>query len=215
MIVEPPEKFGLIYADPGWQYDTKLPTVRRPQEVYHTMPMDEIGAIPVERWVKRNALLAMWVTNPMMFDALTRVMIPWGFQFKTLIPWIKAYPTWTPRRTAGPYVMQCSEMLVIATRGDVGVWKREEGKGLLGLLEGLGDNPWFWDRKPERHSGKPEMRLIDYLETFGHLGPPCELFAIKERENWVTWGAETGFWLDKTGVRKGGPPADPQGGLFE
>jgi N6-adenosine-specific RNA methylase IME4 len=78
----------IILADPPWQYSNSG-FVGAADEHYKTMPTDEICALmPASGIVAEEAVLFMWVTNPLVPDAL-RVIEAWGFEYKTNFVWVK------------------------------------------------------------------------------------------------------------------------------
>ena len=98
------KKYGLIYADPAWDY---LP---EHQLKYVNAPLEKICAQPVPNIAEDNAVLAMWVPPSQLARGLA-VVKAWGFEFKTCMVWDKEVPG------QGQYFMNQHELLFIATRG--------------------------------------------------------------------------------------------------
>ena len=81
--------FNLIYADPPWKFKTFSPKGlgRSPERHYSTMSIDDICALqiegrPVRDIAHRDAVLAMWVTNPHLANSF-KVISSWGFTYKS------------------------------------------------------------------------------------------------------------------------------------
>ncbi|NIP94286.1 MAG: S-adenosylmethionine-binding protein [Akkermansiaceae bacterium] len=202
-------KYKVILADPPWQYDMNSGDLdglyaRHGAE----MTLDDIQALPVAEWAEADAVLALWTTWPMLGAGLS-VMREWGFTYRSAVPWVKTTPRGAVRPGVGFWVLGASEVLLFGSRGTSGVRKRENGKGIIGLL--TGEPRQFWGVRSNRHSKKP-MGVHRFLETFP--GPYLELFARYERPGWTTWGYETGFRLTSEGVEPFDVPASPQGELF-
>lgn len=173
-------RYRLILADPPWQYrNDGIEGAARSQ--YPTMPTVDICALPISALADKSAVLLLWATWPQMVDAM-RVISSWGFSYVSGFPWIKihgepARNLWgdyqiKPRYGMGWWVRSCSELLLIAKRGDA-VPPEEYMIGLLSEQFG--------------HSRKPE-NIYQYAELFP--GPYLELFARRKRAGWDVFGNE-------------------------
>jgi hypothetical protein len=101
-LAESGRRFGAILADPAWRYETYNEAGRNrcpdwkpfkgsPSRHYDTMPTEEIAALPVEPLAAKNCCLFLWMSWPMLKDALT-VIDRWGFEYKTCgFAWMKAH----------------------------------------------------------------------------------------------------------------------------
>ena len=57
----PSGKYDIIYADPPWSYEQKVPTsLTAATDHYETMSNDEIMALPVSGITSDDSLLFMW-----------------------------------------------------------------------------------------------------------------------------------------------------------
>lgn len=66
----PPGKYRVIYADPPWRYNDKLVDgYGAAKNHYHTLSIEELCAWPVRDKVEDDAVLFLWVTSPMLFQA--------------------------------------------------------------------------------------------------------------------------------------------------
>ena len=99
----------------------------------------------------------------------------WGFEYKSLITWVKMSRPGVPRIGLGFHARACTEHLLIATRGNPGApapSERPNGVFFCGVGE---------------HSAKPEYQY-DIAEGYG--GPYLELFhrprdgMFAPREGW-------------------------------
>lgn len=165
--------FDVVYADPPWRYDNSgFPMAAEAQ--YPTMDTKSIAAYrdkdgkEIYEAIADNAVLFLWVTNPLLRDGL-EVMDSWGFDYKTNLVWIKK------NHTAGFYVFGQHELLLIGTRGTgmLPVWKPKS------IIQG--DNV--------THSQKP----TDVYETIERMYPGhqyLELFARVRRDGWESVGNE-------------------------
>ncbi len=85
---------GVILADPNWRYGNFGARKHgSPNTHYDTARADDIAAIPVSRWAKKDCVLLLYATWPKLPDAF-RVAEGWGFgDYVTGIPWIKTVPS--------------------------------------------------------------------------------------------------------------------------
>src|SRR5690606_8195037 len=96
---------------------------RSPEQHYACMPIDELCALPVPAIAADDAVLFLWVYDPMLREAL-QLIDAWGFRFKTVgYIWIK---TVSPslrdgllpfRMSTGYHTRKGAEQCWIATRG--------------------------------------------------------------------------------------------------
>lgn len=161
-------RWSLVYADPPWQYaNTGLTGAA--EDHYPTMSTDAICAMPIAEHVTDNAVLLLWVTNPLLPDGL-RVCEAWGFTYKTMYVWVKNRGT-----PAGFHVRSRTEMLWVCTRG----------QGMTISPENLPDN--VIEAPVGKHSAKPPG-VYDLIER---VYPECrklELFCRSPRAGWDVWG---------------------------
>jgi N6-adenosine-specific RNA methylase IME4 len=177
-------KFKTILADPPWEYETRTIAGRdkSPDRHYDVMHPCEIALLPVEEIADDNCVLLMWITWPHLIPWGQRVIEGWGFEYRTGYPWLKLSRSMIPRMGTGFHARQCTEPLLIGTRGKPPApepFERQEGV----LFSKIG-----------RHSAKPEViyeraELYDgpYLEIFAR--PYGELLPF-DRPNWTQIGNE-------------------------
>ena len=178
--VMPHGQYGVILADPPWDYGSKAPTERmRPcvaagahpasaNHYYQTMKMRDIKALPVSSFSAESSVLFLWATTPLLPDAID-TMKAWGWKYKTAITWHK-----TNRDCMGYWFRVCTEHLLVGVRG--------KPKAFRSMQRTLLESP------RGKHSEKPESsyELIEAVTT----GPRLELFARRKRGDWHTWGNE-------------------------
>src|SRR3546814_18764105 len=91
MAVKPTSgKFRTLVLDPPWDYEG-LSLAGRAVGGYATMTHEELLALPVQQWAEDNCHIYLWTTNNFMPRAV-ELLAHWGFQHKTLLPWVK--PRW-------------------------------------------------------------------------------------------------------------------------
>ena len=139
------------------------------------MPIADIIRLPVNRIAKDNAVLLMWVVDPLL-DQAFKVIDAWGFTYKTVgFTWAKTNKNTMGFFTGlGYWTRGNPEMCLLATKGR----PKRIAKDVAQLVVS----------ERRRHSEKPLLhkeieRLVD--------GPYIELFARqKPYENWDYWGNE-------------------------
>ncbi|HQS09496.1 MAG: S-adenosylmethionine-binding protein [Rhizobiales bacterium 24-66-13] len=169
-----PMKYGLILADPPWQYEMygEAGYDKSPEAHYDTLSDDEICAFPVHELATGDCLLILWAIWPKLQSALT-VMHRWGFRYKTGGSWTKTTRTGKRAFGTGYILRSTTEPFLVGTIGAPEIGSRS----VRNLIE-----------SPRRaHSQKPpEMRVMaDKLcpRAFG-----CELFAADPWPGHDTWG---------------------------
>ena len=66
-------EFDVIYADPAWRFEVfsrETGLAYSADKHYMTAPVEEMATIPVELLAAKNCALFMWVTMPMLAQAL-------------------------------------------------------------------------------------------------------------------------------------------------
>jgi N6-adenosine-specific RNA methylase IME4 len=173
----PTKKYGVIYADPPWYFKTRSDKGKdkSPERHYPCMPIADIIRLPVNRIAKDNAVLLMWVVDPLL-DQAFKVIDAWGFKYKTVgFTWAK-----TNRKSLGFFTglgywtRGNPEMCLLATKGR----PKRIHKDVAQLVVS----------ERRRHSEKPLLhKEIERLVE----GPYLEMFARKKPyENWDYWGNE-------------------------
>ena len=177
----PANYYGLVLADPPWQWKSysHKGEGRSPQAHFVPMNVADIKALPVGRIAAPNAVLVMWAYAPMLPDAL-EVMADWGFEYSsTCFVWAKCQPhDKTKFHFGGGFTTrkEC-EFCYIGKRG--------QPKRLSASVHELIIAP---RRLPMQ---KPDEQY-DRLEQL-YPGPRIELFARQTRPGWDAWGDQVGL----------------------
>ena len=142
------------------------------------MSVDAIKKLPVEKIVDDNAHLYLWVTNPFLKEGL-EICKAWGFNYKTLITWIKTYKDGTPEMGMGYYFRGCTEHIIFGVKGKM----RCQNKTTRNMVIEV---------NPKKHSKKPSCFKDIIIKSSGDF-PRIELFARNVGlfdEGWDFWGNE-------------------------
>jgi len=185
------KKYGVILADPPWQYSNSG-IHGAADNHYPTMTDDDIIGLGVKALAATDSVLLMW-SNWAKQDVAMDVIKAWGYKYKTGFPWIKLrdVPTidlfgkvslW-PAVGQGWWVQGVTEPFLIATRGNPPNVMKLTGRPPVGL----GQLPGCLISLRFQHSRKPSNQY-EYAELFP--GPYVELFARETRLGWDVWGNE-------------------------
>lgn len=170
------KKYGIIYADPPWQYTQKRLSGAA-EHHYPTMGTEELCALPVADIAAEDSALFLWATFPQLAEAL-RLIKAWGFTYKTVaFVWLKLNKkSYTWFYGLGFWTRGNAEICLLATRGHP---KRKSA----GIHQ-------FIISPVEQHSKKPDETRDKIVALMGDV-PRIELFARQETAGWDTWGNET------------------------
>jgi len=148
--------FGTILADPPWRFANrtgKMAPEHKRLSRYHTMTLEEIMALPVEKLTREAAHLYLWCPNALLPEGLA-VMKAWGFRYKANIVWHKVRKDGgSDGRGVGFYFRNVTELILFGTRG----------KNARTLAPGRRQVNLLATRKRE-HSRKPD-ELYDLIEA--------------------------------------------------
>lgn len=183
------KKYKIIYADPPWSYrNDSNPGRSGAIDHYPTMDIESIKNFPVPSICDKDCILFLWVTFPLLSEAL-QVISSWGFVYKTCSSvWIK-----TNKRTKinqysflpqdnfddfmgmGRWTRSNAEICLLSTRGNI----KRVSAGVRQIIY-----------SPIReHSRKPDETRERIIRLCGDL-PRIELFARQETSGWDVWGNE-------------------------
>ena len=161
-----PTKYKTILADPPWDIQQKGKS-RGAIKHYNLMTLYRIKAMPIADLVEENSHCWLWVTNATL-EAGFDVQRAWGFTPRSIYTWVK------PRLGLGVYLRNCTEHLLLGTRGKAPIqFKGQMNWGFMPLQD---------------HSHKPE-EVYDIIERCSE-GNYLELFARRPRHGWDIWGNE-------------------------
>ena len=173
MINFPNKKYNIIYADPPWQY--KRNGNHSAESKYNVMSLDAIKDLPVNNISEDNSHLYMWVTNPFISEGL-EVCKSWGFEYKTLLTWVKTYKDGSPIMGMGYYFRGATEHIIFGVKGKK-LCNNRNTKNIFFNIQ-------------RQHSQKPNCVKDMIVKCSGDL-PKIELFAREETDGWDCWGNET------------------------
>ena len=194
----PRKKYSIIYADPPWKFRTySIPengkrfknarTNWRNADVhYPTLDIHDIAKLDVNRISRKDSILFMWVTWPLMPRAL-EIIEKWGFTYKTLaFDWVKLckkdHTKWS--FGMGYWTRSNPEPCLLATKGN----PHRMSASIRNII--LEEYPLTIVDPIRHHSKKPDIIRDKIVELCGDL-PRIELFARPPApEGWDTWGNE-------------------------
>jgi len=172
-----PFSFGLIMADPPWDFRTYSQAGQKKGAASHydVMSLAAIKALPVGHLAGKDCVLWLWATHPMLPQQI-EVVAAWGFRFVTSGVWVKRTINGKLNFGTG-YRLRCSsEPFLIATNGNPAT-----ARNVRTVIEG-----------PIReHSRKPEEAFAAAEALVGDVAK-LELFSRQSRPGWSTWGDEAG-----------------------
>jgi|HubBroStandDraft_1064217.scaffolds.fasta_scaffold10677_5 N6-adenosine-specific RNA methylase IME4 len=186
--------FKAVLADPPWRFETwnkqtavkargSTATYLSSASHYSTMTTRQILRLPVEDLCADDCCLFMWISWPMLPDAM-RLIEAWDFVYKTCaFDWMKAHAAQVDMfredndvlMGMGYWTRANTEPCLLAIRGKP---KRNHADVRQGIIEPRREH----SRKPDCVHSRIE-RLVD--------GPYLELFARQSRPGWTTWGNES------------------------
>ena len=160
--------FQTIVIDPPWDWGDEgdVNQFGRAKPDYHTMPIEDIKALPVNEIADENCHLYLWVTNrslPKAFDLIEA----WGFRYITCITWVK------PNIGMGNYFRGSTEQILFAVKGSQLLKRKDVGT-------------YFEAPRGEGHSAKPD-EFYALAESCSYA-PYIDIFGRKERDGWTVWG---------------------------
>lgn len=167
-LIEQGKKFKTIYADPPWSYGNQG-TRAATSNHYTGMTVEEICELPIKDLVEEESHLHLWTTNAFLFEA-KRVMETWGFEYKSVMLWIK------PQMGIGNYWRVCHEFLLFGNRNK------------LPMLDAHTTLRSWYEIDRTRHSVKPQH----FRSLIEQVSPPprLELFAREAHDGWAAYGNE-------------------------
>lgn len=163
--------YRAILADPPWKFRaySNKGDGRGAVAHYDVMDLRAIKAVPVASYAARDAVLFLWVTNPLLPQGL-EVMSAWGFAFKTLaFAWAKRSSTGRAWHMGTGFWSRANvELCLLGTRGK----PHRQSASVRMLVEA----------PIRQHSQKPDevRQRIEQLVP----GPYLELFARSTAPGW-------------------------------
>lgn len=161
------KKYNIIYCDPPWSYNDKMKghSFSLDHE-YETQNIDWIKNLPVQNITAKDAVLFLWVVNPLLPEAL-EVIKAWNFTFKTVaFNWVKITKNGKFISNLGRWTMGNCELCLLATKGN----PKRVNTDVKQLVVSIRNE----------HSRKPGMVRKRIVDLMGDL-PRVELFARGDR----------------------------------
>jgi len=142
---------------------------------YATMALEEIKELSINNITEDNAHLYLWVTNPKIQLGF-EVMKAWGFQYQTIITWVKIRKDGkVDRGGLGFYFRGATEHILFGTKGKLSIPSDKRIPNVIHCMR-------------NGHSVKP-IKMYAIIESVS-FPPYIELFARQRREGWDCWGNE-------------------------
>lgn len=160
--------FQTIVIDPPWDWGDEgdVNQFGRAKPDYHTMPIEEIEKLPLNKISDENCHLYLWVTNRSLPKAF-RLIEAWGFRYITCLTWVK------PSIGMGNYFRGSTEQVLFAVKGSQPLKRKDVGTH-------------FEAQRGKGHSAKPD-EFYDLVESCSYA-PYIDIFGRKERDGWSVWG---------------------------
>ncbi len=173
----PKGKFGIIYADPPWQYEYAHKSFKKVTDHYPTLSLEEICDMgdDVKKLSAKDSTLFLWVPSCHLDKAFI-VLEAWSFRYATTHVWHKQGYSY------GHYGSVDHEFLVIGGRGKATPTCDPKITARVSSVQVI---------PKTRHSAKP----VEYYSLIETLYPDrryLELFARnpEPRKKWTYWGDE-------------------------
>ena len=178
-IHAPERKYGVIYADPAWQFsnrNTGGSMTSSAEAKYTVTSVADMAALPVSNLAADNCLLVMWWVGAMPQEAID-LCRAWGFRLVNMngFVWRKLTKKGLPFFGMGHTTRAGSESALIAVRGKLG--KVIQDRSVRSVIEA----------KVGRHSEKPH-EFREAIERLCGDVPRIELFARDAASGWDYWG---------------------------
>lgn len=189
-----PGQYGLIYADPAWEFvlHSKKGEKKSPQAHYDCMSKAELEDMrdDVLFATGPNCFLVMWATFPMLLDAISLMKV-WGFEYVTGGAWQKVTKHGKKAFGTGYVLRGSSELFLIGKFGAPKV-KNKKTRGSL-VTGDVPDDLRLMGVSlfgPLRENSRKPDEMYPVIEELFE-GPYLELFARSKRQGWDSWGNQT------------------------
>ena len=173
----PTGRYGVIYADPPWEYEYAHKSFKRVTDHYPTMSLEQICDMgeDIRSLSAKDCTLFLWVPSCHLDKAFS-VFEAWSFRYATTHVWSKGGYSY------GHYGSVDHEFLVIGGRGKATPTCDPKITAKISSVQVL---------PKTRHSSKP----VEYYSIIETLYPDrryLELFArdTEPRKKWTYWGNE-------------------------
>ena len=177
----PNKKYDVVYADPPWQYGSKMQQdadrdMKNLDEYYDQLSYLELASMNVGEIANDDSWLFLWVTNSHM-DEGVNLMKWWGFEYCTVgFNWIKTYENGSRCVNPSPNTLPSWELCLIGKRGS----PPKDQNNVQGYVEA----------ERTEHSKKPNEVRKRIESLVGNDNDMIELFAREKVDRWDVWGNE-------------------------
>jgi N6-adenosine-specific RNA methylase IME4 len=170
------KRFGVVYADPPWPWETWTPAGRTIERHYSTKTPEAIARLPIAALAADDRVLLLWCTGPhLAIGTHLAVIEAWGFRPSTIgFTWVKTNHDGSPATGLGYYTRSNAELCLIAIKGKPQRLARDVHQVVLAPVG--------------EHSAKPEEVRSRIERLFP--GPYLELYGRKPAPGWWVWGNE-------------------------
>lgn len=166
-LVQLKGQFRTLVIDPPWDYEwLSIGGASKPG--YATMTHEQLLDLPVPAWATKECHLYLWTTNNFMTRAC-ELMLHWGFDYKTILTWIKTDKNGKPKIGLGTYYRNTTEHVLFGVRGQ--------------LRTRVSTTPTHFFAPVGRHSEKPEV-FYNIVRKESYL-PAGEAFQRQDRKGFV------------------------------
>jgi len=184
--------YGVIYADPPWDYTTKVGNGVAAHH-YGTVDHRELAQLPVLDLAAPDCVVFMWATWPKLMEALW-LGNAWGFEYKTAAwVWVKQSSSGRSWHFGNGYWSRSNaEVCLLFTRGT----PHRKSAGIRQLIIEAGQQTLFPALVAPFtvHSAKP-YEAYSRIEALVP-GPYLELFARVSAPGWDAWGNQAPNCID-------------------
>lgn len=182
------KQYGAILIDPPWSFSTwsDAGQVRGAESHYPTLTLDDLRALPLQRYMLPDCAVFMWCTWPTLPQAFD-LGVAWGLTYKTCaFDWLKRTSTRQHWHVGMGYWSRAnSEPCLLFTQGT----PKRKSKGVQQLI--VEDDAQLALFPPiiapvMAHSTKP-IEQYTRIESLVE-GPYLEIFARARRSGWDAIG---------------------------
>jgi N6-adenosine-specific RNA methylase IME4 len=187
-FLKPGKTYGVIYADPPWNFRnySEKGTGRNAVAHYPCLDFKQLAAMDVSAVAAKDCALFLWATDPLLPKAI-ELIEAWGFEFKTVaFYWAKT------NKQADLNALSVTDFFC-----GLGYWTRANVEQCLLATRGKPPRMAKDVRRliisPRReHSRKPD-ETYDRIERLAR-GPYLELFSRQSRAGWDALGEESSLF---------------------
>ncbi|HWX63080.1 MT-A70 family methyltransferase [Bradyrhizobium sp.] len=180
--------YDVVVVDPPWKWKARSPNGegKSASKHYSVMTLDEIKTLPVRALLKKDAIVYLWATSPLLDEAIA-IMKGWGITYKSCFVWRKVTRKGKVRMGCGYLARTTHEIVLVGTVGK----PRKFTKVPASCFDGIA----------REHSRKPD----EFYQMITERTPGrrrADVFAREKREGWDVWGDEVGKFSSLIGDPK-------------